>query len=211
MSLSLTHRDRDLLETLTRRVSLLAVGQAARLCWPQATSRGRARRRLKQLAQAGWIDLRVVTVHPLLPVGQPLCQWRPGKNDPDCDRISRAARSRWSQAARPLEICVASPRTAGLFGSTAVGLPKREHLDHDLRLASVYVHYRTRHPRLARLWIGEHALPKAGYRIKDPDAFLRERDGTLRRVIESAGRYSAAQVESFHEHCCEQELSYELW
>ena len=51
--------------------------------------------------------------------------------------------------------------------------------EHDLRLASVYVHYRQCHPQCARLWIGEHILPKAGYRIKDPDAFLRDADGTI--------------------------------
>jgi hypothetical protein len=100
---------------------------------------------------------------------------------------------------------------ASVFGSTAGKLPPVEHRDHDLRLAAVYVHYCMTFPQLAQLWIGEHALPKAGYRIKDPDAFLRDDAGRFVRVIESAGRYGATQLRSFHEHCFEFDLSYELW
>ncbi len=110
-----------------------------------------------------------------------------------------------------MTVCVAAPRTANCFGSTAAGLPKQEHLNHDLRLAAVYAAYRLQRPELAALWIGEHALPKAGYRIKDPDAFLRRGDGQPFRVIESAGRYSTDQVQSFHEHCESHGLAYELW
>ena len=106
---------------------------------------------------------------------------------------------------------MAAPLAANLLGSTSCGLPKPEHRDHDLLLAAVYVHYRTQHPKTAALWIGEHVLTKAGYRIKDPDAFLRDEQGRILQVIESAGRYSSAQVESFHEHCAELSLPYELW
>ena len=57
----------------------------------------------------------------------------------------------------------------------------------------------------------EDCLPKAGYRIKDPDAFLVNSAGEVLRVIESAGRYSIAQIESFHDHCVQYGLPYELW
>jgi hypothetical protein len=66
-------------------------------------------------------------------------------------------------------------------------------------------------PELAALWMGEHGMPKAGYRIKDPDAFLCGESGQVLRVIESAGRYSVEQVQSFHEHCEVHDLPYELW
>jgi hypothetical protein len=107
-------------------------------------------------------------------------------------------------------VCVATPLAANLLGSTARGLPPREHRDHDLRLASIYTAYRLQRPKLAQLWVGEHGLPKAGFRIKDPDAFLCN-GGKVLRVIESAGRYSEWQVEKFHEHCESNELPYELW
>jgi len=64
---------------------------------------------------------------------------------------------------------------------------------------------------LASLWLGEHALSKAGFRVKDPDAFLVDANRRVLKVIESAGRYGPQQVQSFHDHCVEFDLSYELW
>ena len=211
MTLTLTARDLDLIETLTRRVRLLTVGQAAQIYWPKTVGRRTALRRLRQLAKSDWLDLHTVNAHPLLPVGKPLFMWQPDGPAPDVELVSQQLRGRWCQPARATRVCVASSRAACLLGSTARGLPPREHRDHDLRLAAVYLHYRTSRPRLAASWMGEHALAKAGYRIKDPDAFLRDSAGRIVRVIESAGRYSARQVESFHEHCRENNLSYELW
>lgn len=211
MKATLKPRDMDLLETLTCRVSALTVGQIARLGWSTVRCRSTLHRRLRKLAKSGWLRLHVVNAHPPLPVGRPLFVWKPGRSEPDAQHISQRARDRWSSPARPTQVCVAAPLAASIFGSTAQGLGSLEHLNHDLRLAAVYVHYRENHPRLANLWIGEHALSKAGYRIKDPDAFLQDETGCVLRVIESAGRYSTAQVESFHEHCADNALPYELW
>ena len=61
------------------------------------------------------------------------------------------------------------------------------------------------------VWVGEDTRPKAGYRIKDPDAWLLDAQGRTICVIESAGRYSTQQIESFHEHCVEYGLPYQLW
>lgn len=144
-------------------------------------------------------------------VGAPLYAWQPGSAAPDPNDIASACRGRWTCAAVPTEVLVASPKAAALFGSSARGQPPPEHVNHDLRLAAVYVHYRQKRPQLAALWQGEHCFGKAGYRIKDPDAFLVDEAGRVQRVIESAGRYSPEQVESFHEHCVEYDLPYELW
>ena len=211
MNVAFTERDHDLLETLTHRVAMLTTRHTAALWWPKAENQRAMLRRLGRLTKCGWIECYIINAHPPLPVIRPLFVWKPGKADPDCERLSQQSRTRWSMAALPTEVWVASSATAATFGSTARRLPPPEHYDHDLRLASVYVHYRTMYPRLAGQWIGEHALPKAGYRIKDPDAFLRNRNGQVLRVVESAGRYSPAQVQSFHEHCVEYDLPYELW
>ena len=211
MTLTVTARDLDLIETLTCRVRLLTWGQAAELGWPNSVCRRTALRRLEQLAKSGWLELHVINAHPLLPVGKPVFTWQPDGPEPDVELVARELRARWSQPARATQVCVASSRAACLLGSTARGLPPQEHRDHDLRLAAVYVHYRTSRPRLAAAWMGEHTLAKAGYRIKDPDAFLQDSTGRIVRAIESGGRYSAKQVESFHEHCREHNLSYELW
>lgn len=211
MTLTLTARDLDLLETLTRRVRLLTVPHVAQVWWSGARNLRPTARRLHLLARAGWLECHIINAHPLLPVLHPLFTWEPGHEDPDAERLADAARVRWSQPARPTEVCVASPLAAGLLGSSARRLPPPEHRDHDLRLAAVYVHYRAALPRLAEFWIGKQARAKAGYQIKDPDAFLCEDNGRVLRVIESAGRNSARQIASFHEHCVEYDLPYELW
>jgi hypothetical protein len=211
MTLALTSRDLDLLETLTLRVRLLTVRQVAQLWWPGGQNQRQARRRLERLAAANFVEMHRINAHPLLPVTRPLFDWQPGGDEPDNERLAAQCRGRWTKAAVPMMVCVAAALTANLLGSTARGIPPREHRDHDLRLASVYAAYRSHQPSLAALWTGEHGLPKAGYRIKDPDAFLCDGDGKVLRVIESTGRYSAAQIQSFHEHCEANSLPYELW
>ncbi len=47
--------------------------------------------------------------------------------------------------------------------------------------------------------------------MKDPDAFLLDREGNTLRVIESGGKYDAERVEAFHEHCAGHRMPYELW
>ncbi|MDZ4689000.1 MAG: hypothetical protein SH850_28320 [Planctomycetaceae bacterium] len=210
MSITLTARDQDFLECVTGRVRLLCSRQVAEL-WSDSPPGRTGERWVYRLWRAGLVERHQINAHPLLAVDRPLFAWKPGAADPDPADVSRASRDRWQLAAQPVEVYVATRLLANLFGSTARGLPKPEHRDHDLRLATVFVHYRQRHPRLARLWVGEHVLPKAGYQIKDPDAFLRDPHGRIRRVIESAGRYDARQVESFHDHCVEHDLPYELW
>ncbi len=208
--MKLTLRDVCMVEALTRHVRMASLSQLARLGWPTA-SRNVSARRLAELVKAGWLERFVINAHPPLPVTKPLFAWSPGGEEPDARRVSRDCRDRWSLAAVPTEVFVASPLAASLLASTARRLPPQEHRDHDLRLTSVYIHYHRTAPDLAAMWIGEHVLPKAGYRIKDPDAFLRDEQGRILRVIESAGRYGPQQVESFHEHCRELELPYELW
>lgn len=208
--MTLTLRDVDLLETLTLRVCLLKVRHVARIWWRDGGSQQAAERRCQSLSDGGWIERGVINAHPPLAL-RPVFVWSPGDEEPDFAGLAHECRNRWTQAAVPTPVIVATPQAANVFGSTARGLPALEHRNHDLRLSQVYVHYRQHKPRLAQTWVGEHALPKAGYRIKDPDAFLVDAAGRVRRVIESAGRYDAVQVESFHEHCVEYDLPYELW
>lgn len=200
-----------ILEALTWQIRMISLRQAQECWWPQHTDTKVARRQLLHLVRGGWLERYRVNAHPLLPVHQPLAAWRPGQAQPDPETVSQQSRKRWSQAAVAMEVFVASPLTASLMGSTARGLPRAEQWDHDLLLASVFGLYQRRDPSVIADWLGEHALPKAGYRIKDPDAFLVDPDGRIHRVIESAGRYTPDQVESFHEHCAERELPYELW
>ena len=105
----------------------------------------------------------------------------------------------------------AGKRAANVYGTSAGRLAAVNHRDHDALLGAVFAHYRLNRPHEAVDWIGEDARPKAGFRIKDPDAFLVDAAGTPYRAIESAGGYAPAQVEAFHQHCVENQLAYELW
>lgn len=206
-----TRRDMDIVETLTRRVRVLSLTQISAIWWAAAGSHRVTRRHLRRLVSGNLIVRTTVNAVPVQSVDRPLFNWRQGKREPDPRRVSTDARRRWNQAPVPTEVYLASRRAANLFGSTAGHLPHVEQIDHDLLLAEVYVLYRRDRPAEVDFWIGEDTLPKAGYLIKDPDAFLVSREGVTTRVIESAGAYSPKQIESFHQHCLEQSLPYELW
>lgn len=211
MSRTWNSRDLEIVETLTRRVRLFSIEQIAAGWWRGGPPLRLVRRRLRRMVAAGLLQRSVVNAHPLLPLTKPLARWEPGGRPPDFAAVSLCARKRWAEIPTPQEVYFAGPLAANLFGSTAGSLPPMIHRDHDLLLAQVYVLYRTRRPDEAVRWIGEDSLPKAGYRIKDPDAFLIDCQGRIERVVESAGRYSPDQVESFHDHCRDHDLPYELW
>lgn len=200
----------DLLEILTRRVRLLSLVHLKSLWHPSERNRRTLARRLSRLRANGLVDVHTINVQVLNPIS-PLFAWKPGDDEPNCEALARRSHSRWTCGAVPMTVCVASAITANLFGSTASGLPRLEQRDHDLLLAAVYVAYCLHRPHEAALWVGEHALPKAGFQIKDPDAFLIDRTGRVLRVIESAGRYRPGQIETFHEHCSDEGFPYELW
>jgi hypothetical protein len=206
-----TKRDLDIVETLTRRVHLLSLDQIIRIWWPRAGCRRVVRRRLRRLAAAGLIVRTIVNVHPILDVTRPLAEWTPGSDEPDFTRISASTKARWCGLSIPHELFFATPQAANLYGSSAGQFPDVNHRDHDLLLSEVYVLFRTTRRAEAAQWIGEDCFPKAGHRIKDPDAFLVNSAGDVLRVIESAGRYSMTQIESFHDHCVQYGLPYELW
>lgn len=137
--------------------------------------------------------------------------WRVGEPSPDAWRVSLAARARWRRPTSRQAVFQATELAARLFGSTA-GRPSRTYeRQHDLLLAEVFVRYREELPLLAGYWVGEEALPKAEYGVKNPDAFLIDDESRPRRAIESAGAYSQQQVETFHEYCRLARLPYELW
>lgn len=209
MRLSITPRDLALLIALTRCVRMLSVRHTT-LLWRKPLGSRWVLRRLRQLAAGQLLQIHTINIRELIPA-TPLFRWKPGNAEPNFRDIANLARTRWPIAAQPTTVCVASHMIANMMGSTACNLPRLEQRDHDLLLAEVFVRYHSENPNIADQWHGEHARPKAGYRIKDPDVFLTDSSGRALQVIESAGCYSARQVESFHDYCAESSLPYELW
>lgn len=207
-----TPRDLDIVETLAAKVRLLTAGQVARGWWGLGKPHEQhARTRLRRLARAELLCSYRVNVHPMWELRAPVVRWQPGAPDPDAEATATALQARWTEPARPTTVYAASPAAAGLFGCSGGALPDLTHRDHDLLLGEVFVTYLRSEPEVARRWVGEAARPKGGYRVKDPDAFLLDEAGRTLRVVESGGKYDAERVASFHEHCAERRLAYELW
>lgn len=201
----------DLMETLTCRVRLLSLAHIHQGWTRQFGSSAAVVDAIKQLINAGLVIGDVWTL-PASPIGElPLAAWKPRQSSPDLSRIAEVVQTRWDEPSEPTPVVAATHKAARLFGSSAGGLPPANHRNHDLLLAAIYVQYRIKEPELAGTWLGEDAVVIAERGVKNPDAFLFDDDGNVTRVIESAGRYSLGQLESFHRHCCSAELSYELW
>ena len=170
-------------------------------------------RGLARLTVEKFITCHLVNLHPSL---NPTCPvYRHSVGDPIPEHkllreISHALSSRWDKTRVPTELYVPTKRAANWFGSTAFGLPSLKKRDHDLLLTDVFCLYRSRSPAIAKRWIGEHLLPKAGFRVKDPDAFLVE-NGERYRIVESGGAYGRSQCESLICHAAERSLELEIW
>ena len=198
----------DLLQTLATRLRMLATPQIASVWGMQPEE---VACRVEPLVTSGLLEMYTINAHPRLQPARPVFGWQPGTPAPDVDITSRAVKSRWCSPSVPTGIVIASKKTANLFGADCHGLPKVEERDHDLLLADAFVAHRTSRRSSALRWIGEDFLPKAGYKIKDPDAFLLGNDGEPIGVIESGGRYGSKQIASFHDYCESLALPYELW
>lgn len=201
----------DLLETLNCRVRILSLAHIYQGWNHHFDSSAALVDAIMQLVSA---DLLVGDLWslPASPIGQqPLAAWAPRQLAPDLVQIADVVQTRWNEPPKATPVVAATHKVARLFGSSAGGLPSTNHRNHDLLLSEVYIRYRTSHPKLANSWLGEDAVAIAERGVKNPDAFLFDDEGKVKRVIESAGRYSLAQLESFHQHCQSAELPYELW
>ncbi len=194
----------EIMQSLTMCVRVMSTRQINRIWGDPSVHLGR-------LQQAHLVERYLVNTHPTLEPKRPLFAWEPNGRPPQCKRLSEKARNRWCQVAQPSEVYTASKKSANLFATGFQGLPPIEHRDHDLLLADAYVVYRRALAHSTNHWIGEDYVPKAGFRTKDPDAFLVDAEGHPIRIIESGGRYSARQIEDFHDYCESLDLPYELW
>lgn len=210
-----TGRDDELLDALACRVRLLSLQQIAAGWWSDADDPALfAARRLALLARHGWLARSEVHAGPMLPLHAPLVCWAPGAAPPDARAVAAELAQRWrtDQAPPVITVFTATRQTNQEFGGPA--RPKRLdpiHATHDLNVAALYLRFRGTRPEDAAVWIGEDIRPKAGYRLKDPDALLEFPDGRPATVIELGGRYKAEDIEAFHSDCERRRRSYELW
>ncbi len=210
----LTDRDLQLLETLALKVRMFTLEQIASGWWGTTTrTLFNARRRLHQLIKAGFLLRYTLDARPLLASARPVFSWSPGEPPPEAEAISWKLQSRWAEGkpSRPTKIYMASQRAVNLFGGYGGHLKDPFSATHDLHMGQVYLYYFHHRPREAARWLGEDAFEKAGYGIKDPDAFICNEQGERIRVVDFGGSYDASRVAAFHVYCWERYLPYELW
>lgn len=207
-----TGRDLDIMESFALRTRLMTLRQIARIWWPgSARSDFLARRRLGRLSHAGLIDKIRVNIHPMLELPGPIFSWLPDEPPPEFEKVAYQVQKRWTEPARPTSVFHASRLTRSLFASFGGKSVEPVQATHDLHVGQMFVWYRENLPDDAKRWVGEDAVPKAGFQIKDPDAFLIDEFGATNCLLEFAGKYSAKRIEAFHAHAAERQLRYELW
>ena len=208
-----TDHELFLVETLACRVKLTRLDQLQAI-WSSAPC-GPAPFELEEaLSRLRWaIDAYTVNLHPPLQPVRPVLTLRAQDNSPqDLRPHSNLMRARWNKPAIPTTVFVASKAAANLFGSTFGALPPLEHRDHDALLTDAFIHHLRKDPNTIDQWVGEQMRPKAGYRIKDPDAFKVRPDGSPYQIIESGGSYSARQLTSLCRFALERQFELlEVW
>lgn len=214
MGIARSQRDNALLDTLVHRVRVLSVDQIAAMWWPDTGQPHQfAQRCLRRLERAALIVRQTVLTEPPLRLSGPVVNWAPGHSTPNFAAVSYALQSRWQGCVpSPMPVVAATRKAIHQYGGHGLGgLRQRLQVNHDLHLAAVYLLKLRQDPALPGRWVGEDQLGKAGYGIKDPDAFLLGPLGQTECVVEFGGRYDERRVRSFHEHCARFGMRYELW
>lgn len=209
-SISLTHRDRSVIELLSVRVRVLSIDQIAERFWADSNRPTRlARDRLAKLERAGLLRRASRPARPLLQIVEPLAIWRPHRPTPDFAAIARQLANRWPDDMVRMEcIEVTDEGARGVAGVPAAAPPADSELTHDLHVAAVYLRMLDELPARASTWTLETRLPK-GQGVKVPDAMVR--DGLERTAIEFGGLYDRVKLEAFHDYCRRERMGYELW
>ena len=198
----------DILRTLATKVRFLTCDQVAQgWCADDEDSSLHAAELLKFLHRGRWLDRATIEIRIAGPATEPVFSWHPDDRDPPSktwEDLAQRLASRWSSQLESAEVFFIASRGASVFGVNADGVGRPCEWSHDYRTTEVYIHFRKSMPAAASRWQGEAARPKWGkriHRMKDPDVMLLNSDGTIDRIIEIAGKYSAAHLCDLHRHC----------
>ncbi len=210
-------RDGEILDALSVRVLFFSLPQIVRTWWPTSGSSRSAlvaaRARLGYLAQQGWLWRTSVLACPEILLTEPLFAWAPGDPDPPHKTFHRLAyhlENRFTASQQRTDVFLATEYAARVFGGCA-GEVKPAAVDHDLHLATVYLHFRASRPEDAAAWESEKVLaPEREHQLL-PDAGLRAPDGRLYAVIEMGGTYSADRLADIHSDCVSRGLRWEFY
>lgn len=207
---SLRQRDCELLTGLALKVRLISLRQLACHFWRGEIAN--ARRRARQLIDAGFLASVTVLARPLPIIREPVITWKPGDREPYFGAEAHRLQQRWkNRPARPCSAYVATERCARLFGGKGRGEVKHlTQATHDLGVAEVWLVLRETQPALAEQWRSEDVLAHTRRGEKCPDAFLVQGEQTI-AVVEFGGAYHSDRLQDFHHDCASRNLPYYLF
>ena len=215
MNFSSTSAAGIVLRELTWGVRVLTTEQLQRVLDAHRNASRPIRSLLRRLSAERLVKLHR-TAAVFYEATEPIAVWKPGDATPNFDALAWQLEKRWrSVTSRRITICWATSRAARLCGGLATFGRRASQLEHDLGTASVAVRLHETRPEIAAEWVGEDILrrdfaPSCPSMKKIPDGAI-VRNGTILRVSEFGGQYSAARLRRFHTHFKKHRVPYDLW
>ena len=165
------------------------------------------------LEDAGLIGRVQIHAEPMLELERPLFQWDLGENEPDdYPGLENQLRERWKHPPKTTPVVYATKAAVNAYGGYQAGYLKHPYeATHDLHVSELYLRVLRDEPTVARFWRSEEELPRPRTGDFHPDAAIVDPDGTVRLVIEFAGRYSADRLQHIHRFCEKRGYPYVLW
>ena len=199
----LASRDEEILHTLARKVRLFTLEQLVGHWWtPSPSGTANARKRLRQMLDAGLLQRHRVNARPLPKLSEPVVTWSVDEPIPDFGAATWELQNRWEKPPVATTVYLATRRTANLYGGKNRGRLKHAHqATHDLGVSAVYLSLLKKDPPAAADWVGEDLVPPEQFGGKVPDAVLGDGLEAIRLVIEFGGAYDAVRVKEFHDSC----------
>jgi hypothetical protein len=193
----LTHRDREILSTLSGPCRLATVEQLARTFWPSSKSPvSDTRKRLSSLKDAGLVESRVIMAHPEIALARPVFSW-PDDDPEDLGSVAYRVKTRWTKPLQATRVIIATPEARKLLGARPGRPTRRSETTHDVHLTAVYLTYLRTKPEIAAHWSSGDQLEADAFE-RVPDAIVKDDRDHINRVIDFAGSYRAGKLKAMH-------------
>lgn len=217
--ITLTDRDRLIVQALLFKVPLLAEATLARF-WPD-TDAGLENlgRRLRQLCDDNLLARHAAQAQAATDVAL-FYRWAPGAAEPDFGPLAWRLAKRWDAVEqRRVVFYTATEAATRHYGRTVRNpLKATGAIAHNLGLGAVYAHFALHLPPLAEAWVAEEVVADSrGHGEKVVDAVVVDSTATPALVVEFSGSsYSHSNGErlrDIHRDCAARGhgLPYEMW
>jgi hypothetical protein len=215
--ITLTDRDRLVVQGLLFKVPLLAEDTLARF-WPD-TDAGRENmgRRLRQLCEEGLLTRHAAQAQAPTEVAL-FYGWAPGAAEPAFGPLAWRLTKRWAAVEPRRAVFYTATESAARHYGRAVRNPLKATgaVGHNIGLGAVYAHYSLHLPLLAEAWVAEEVVADSrGHGEKVVDSVVVDSTSTPAMAVEFAGSSYAAsngeRLRDIHRDCAARGLPYEMW